>query len=84
MPRDVAEIEAARATCVLARNRGYSWKSLRLAFEGYPELLARIPDTPGAVDSLPLGYATVVPHPKGGFARQGRYRVPPNEVRPCL
>ena len=45
------------ATC--ARNRSYSWASLRAALTGYPALLAQVPDRGGKVDSLPWGTATV-------------------------
>jgi hypothetical protein len=57
MLRPEAELEAARITATLARNRGYLWASLRAALAGYPLLLAQVPATPGAVDSLPLGWA---------------------------
>ncbi|MGI8427642.1 MAG: hypothetical protein ACR2M4_13865, partial [Actinomycetota bacterium] len=59
LPRPEAEIEAARITATYARNRGYSWASLRAALAGYPVLFAQVPDGAGPVDSLPWGTATV-------------------------
>jgi hypothetical protein len=56
MPR--AGLEAARIMAALARNRKYQWSSLRMALEGHPELLSRLPDRVGAVDGLPLGLAS--------------------------
>ncbi|MGH8584637.1 MAG: hypothetical protein ACREWE_00080 [Gammaproteobacteria bacterium] len=53
LPRPEAELEAARITAILARNRGYLWASLRAALAGYPVLLAQVPDMPGPVDALP-------------------------------
>jgi hypothetical protein len=42
LPGPDAEIEAARITAILARNRGYQWASLRAALSDYPVLrLAR-------------------------------------------
>jgi hypothetical protein len=58
LPRADVELEAARITATYARNRGYLWASLRAALAGYPLLLSQVPDTPGTVDSLPLGAAT--------------------------
>jgi hypothetical protein len=68
LPRPEAELEAARITETLARNRGYLWASLRSALVGYPALLSQVPDRPGPVDALPLGTATV--HVRDG-ARPG-------------
>ena len=49
-----AEAEAARLVATLARNRSYSWASLRAALADYRVLLAQVPHRPGAVDALPL------------------------------
>jgi hypothetical protein len=57
MSRDEAGLEAGRIAGTLARNRRCRWASLRMALEGYPELLARVPDRDGVVDALPLGKA---------------------------
>jgi len=38
LPTTDAELEAARMTATLARNRGYQWASLRAALDGYPAL----------------------------------------------
>jgi hypothetical protein len=46
LARPQAELEAARMTATVARNRGYLWASLRTALAGYPELLAKVPDRP--------------------------------------
>jgi hypothetical protein len=67
-----AEIEAARSTTMLARNRGYLWESLWMAFSGYPELLSRLPDKVGAVDMLPFGVATVAVF-RDRVVRQGTF-----------
>lgn len=42
LPRANAQLEAARITAALARNRGCLWASLRAALSGYPELLAQV------------------------------------------
>jgi hypothetical protein len=55
MLRPEAELEAARITATLARNRGYLWASLRSALSEYPVLLAQVPDRAGTVHSLPFG-----------------------------
>jgi hypothetical protein len=52
LPRPEAEIEAARITATLPRNRRYLWASLRAALEGYPMLLAGARQA-GPVDALP-------------------------------
>jgi hypothetical protein len=54
LPRPEAELEAARIMATLARNRGYTWASLREALKGYPALASRLPATAGKVDSLPF------------------------------
>jgi hypothetical protein len=54
LPRPDAELEAARITATLARNRGYLWASLRAALSGYPVLLAQVPQKAGPVDALPF------------------------------
>jgi hypothetical protein len=59
LPRRDAEIEAGRITATLARNRRYTWATLREALKGYPTLASRLPPTAGKVDSLPFGTATV-------------------------
>jgi hypothetical protein len=59
MARPEAELEAARITATLARNRGYLWTCLRSALAGYPLLLAQVPDRPGPIHSLPFGTARV-------------------------
>lgn len=73
LPRLEAELEAARITVTLARNRGYLWASLRAALAEYPELLSQLPDTAGTVDSLPLGLAKVAVLNGGRVVRQGTY-----------
>lgn len=55
LPRPEAELEAARMTATYAQNKRYLWRGLRVALEGYSELLARLPHADGPVDSLPLG-----------------------------
>jgi hypothetical protein len=60
LPPAAAELEGARITATLARNRGYLWVSLRAALAGYPVLLAQVPDRAGPVDALPLGTAKLV------------------------
>jgi hypothetical protein len=47
LPRQGAEVEAARITATLARNRGYLWTSLREALADYPLLLSQMPVMPG-------------------------------------
>jgi len=73
LPRSQAEIEAARITATLARNRGHLWASLRAALADYPALLAQVPDTPGPVDALPLGTAKVAVLPGRRVVRQGAF-----------
>ena len=57
--RPQAEMEIAQITATFARNRSYSWASLRAALADYPVLRAQLPDRAGPVDSLPWGTATV-------------------------
>ena len=59
LPRPEAELLAVRITAILARNWAYLWASLRSALSGYPDLASQVPATPGAVDSLHFGTATV-------------------------
>jgi TubC N-terminal docking domain len=66
MLRPEAELEAARITATLARNRGYLWASLRSALSGYPVLLAQVPDRAGTVHSLPFGTVHVREDAKPG------------------
>lgn len=73
LPRAKAEREAAKMTATLARNRGYTWAALRLAFRDYPPILAEIPDRLGVVDCLPLGVAKLAIHPRHGVMPQGRH-----------
>lgn len=73
LARADAELEAARITATLARNRGYLWGSLRAALAGSPELLAQLPDRPGAVDALPLGTAEVAVLKDKRVVRQGGF-----------
>ncbi|MGH8584783.1 MAG: hypothetical protein ACREWE_00860 [Gammaproteobacteria bacterium] len=81
LPRPEAELEAARITATLARNRGYLWASLREALAESPVLLAQLPVAPGQVDSLPFGVASVHVRPDGHTLRQGTFTGPP-EARP--
>ncbi len=73
LPRAQAEIEAARITSALARNRGYLWASLRAALAEYPALLTVLPDEPGQVDALPFGVAKVAVLPGRRVVRQGAF-----------
>ncbi len=73
LPRPEAEIEAARMTATLARNRGCLWSSLRAALAHYPALLTVLPDEPGQVDALPFGVAKVAVPPGGRVVRQGAF-----------
>jgi hypothetical protein len=57
LPRPEAELKAARITATYAWNCQYTWASLRAALAAYPELLAKLPETDGPVDALPLGVA---------------------------
>ncbi|MGH8584655.1 MAG: hypothetical protein ACREWE_00170 [Gammaproteobacteria bacterium] len=81
LPRPEAELEAARITATLARNRGYLWVSLREALAEYPVLLAQLPDMPGPVGALPFGMAKVAVLPGGRVVRQGAF-AGPAEVKP--
>lgn len=72
LSRAEAEAEAAKMTATLARNRGYTWAALRLAFRGFPAILAQIPDRAGQADSLPLGVSRLAIMPRG-IIPQGRY-----------
>jgi hypothetical protein len=76
LSREHAEAEAAKMTATLARNRGYTWAALRLAFRDYPAILALLPDRPGVVDTLPLGVAKLVIHPRHGVMPQGAHHAP--------
>jgi hypothetical protein len=76
LSRETAEIEAAKMTATLARNKGYQWAALRLAFASYPSILAKLPDRPGVVDTLPLGVAKLAIHPRHGVMPQGAHRAP--------
>jgi len=73
MPRPEAELEAARITATLARNRGYAWASLRAALADYSALLSQLPDKPGPVDALPFGVAKLVVLRGGRAVRQGAF-----------
>jgi hypothetical protein len=73
LPRPDAELQAARITASLARNRGYLWASLRSALADSPALLAHIPDKPGPVDSLALGVAKVAVQKDKRVVRQGAF-----------
>lgn len=73
LSRAQAELEAARMTAALARNRSYSWGALRAAMAACPALQAGILDRSGVVDSLPLGVAKLAIHPKRGVMPQGRH-----------
>lgn len=42
----------ARIATAYARSKGHLWSSLRSALSDYPELLAQVPATDGAVDAL--------------------------------
>jgi len=66
LPRAEAELEAARMTATLARNRGYLWASLRAALVEYPALAPLVPATPGTV-------ATVAVLKGGRAVRQGAF-----------
>jgi hypothetical protein len=84
LPHDQAEIEAARMTSTLARNRGYRWASLKAAL---PVHLAKDLPEEGIVDRLPFGYAKHAITPPGSGApriqRQGAYSTA-NEVFPSF
>jgi hypothetical protein len=83
MSRDEAGLEAGRIAGTLARNRRYRWASLRTVLEGYPELLARVPDRDGAVDALPLGVARHAVLKDGRVEKQGEF-VASSEQSPPL
>jgi hypothetical protein len=72
LPRPEAELEAARITATYAQNRQYTWASLRAALAAYPELLAKLPETDGPVDALPLGVAKLAVLRDKRVVRQGR------------
>lgn len=61
LPKPEVELEAARITASLARNRGDLWASLRAALADYPPLLTVLPDTPGPVDTLGMAKLAVLP-----------------------
>lgn len=54
MDPEICGIEAARIIAVRARSQGWTWKALRDAFAGHPELQDQVPDKPGLVNGLPL------------------------------
>jgi hypothetical protein len=60
LPRPEAQVEAARSTATLARNRRYTWESLRSTLSGYSALLSQVPDRAGKVDGLTWGGVTTV------------------------
>ena len=67
-----AATEAARLTGCYARQRSYSWDSLREAFRDYHKLLGELPpDRRGAVDLLPFGLPTVHVVGSGQVIHQG-------------
>jgi hypothetical protein len=72
LERAEAELEAAKMTVTLARNRRYTWGALDAA-------LGRrwnMPDRPEPVDSLVLGVARFAVLPEGRVVRQGLFRQP--------
>jgi TubC N-terminal docking domain len=71
LPRPEAELEAARITATYARNCQYTWASLRAALAAYPELLAKLPETDGPVDALPLGVAKLAVLRDGHVLKRG-------------
>jgi hypothetical protein len=72
LPKAEAELEAARSTTTLARNRGCLWVSLREALAGYTVPLALVPDVEGSVDGLVFGVPEV--HMlKDRVVRQGEF-----------
>jgi hypothetical protein len=73
LPRPDAELEAARITATLARNRGYLWASLRAALTGYPVLLAQVPQKAGPVDTLPFGLPKLAVLKGRRVVRQGAF-----------
>jgi len=79
LPRGEAQLEAARMTAALARNRGYLWASLRAALAGYPDLLALVPDSSATVDALGVAHLAVLKDKR--VVRQGAFTGPP-EVKP--
>lgn len=74
LPRPEAELEAARITATYARNCQYTWASLRDALAAYPELLAKLPETDGPVDALPLGVAKLAVLKDKRVLRQGTFK----------
>lgn len=72
LTEDQAEQEAARMVATLARNKGYTWATLRKALSKYPSILEQIPDKPGPVDALPLGVPKVAILPNRKVIPQGR------------
>lgn len=51
LPRAEADAEAAKIAATFARNRSYSWASLRAALADYPVLLTQVPYRPRAVNA---------------------------------
>jgi hypothetical protein len=81
LPRLEAERLAAQLTATLARNRSYSWASLRSALSDYPVLAAQVPATDGAVGRHALGLPTVAVLKGWRVVRQGAF-VGSQEVVP--
>jgi hypothetical protein len=73
LTKDEAELEAARSTTALARNRGCLWASLREALEGSTVPLAQVPEADGSVDDLVFGVAGVHVGKDGLAVRQGTF-----------
>ena len=49
LPKPEARLEAAQLMAIYARNRKYTWASLRAALSRHPTLASQLPDTPGPV-----------------------------------
>jgi hypothetical protein len=81
LPKAEAELEAARSTTTLARNRGYAWASLRAALVDHPELLVKVP-TDGSVDVLVFGVPAVHVR-KDRVLWQGEFTGAHEAVRCC-
>ncbi|MGH8579084.1 MAG: hypothetical protein ACREVK_02815 [Gammaproteobacteria bacterium] len=52
-----------------------------MAFAGYPELLAKLPEKAGVVDALALGVSKLAVLPGKRVVRQGAF-IGPHEARP--
>ncbi len=72
----VAELEAARATVIYARNKGCSWGAVRLALQECPAILEQLPAGDGIIDSLPLGLPGYAVLPGREVIRQGVIQEP--------